>query len=165
MASLDPALVEFLSSGVILGCASRDARLVPRSVWPVGIRVEDGGEEVTVFLPDATAGEVVANLRDSRRIAVVATSAGDHRSIQLKGKVVEIRPATDEERSLTERHRACLGRTLEPLGVPKFFVLRMQHWPAHAVRFRVEQLFVQTPGPAAGQAFQGPFRPPEPVRR
>jgi hypothetical protein len=161
--SLDPALVEFLSSGVVLGCASRDARLVPRSVWPVGIRIEDGGEEVTVFLPVATAGEVIANLQDSRRIALVATAPVDHRSMQLKGKVVEIRPATDEERSVTERYRACLGRTLEPLGVPKFFVLRMQHWPAHAVRFRVEQLFVQTPGPAAGQPFQGPFRPPAPV--
>ena len=31
-------------------------------------------------------------------------------------------------------------------------------------RFRVEQLFVQTPGPAAGQPLQGPLRPPEPVR-
>jgi len=152
--SLDPALVEFLSSGVVLGCASRDARLVPRSVWPVGIRVEDGSEEVTVFLPVATAAELIANLQDSRRIAVVATAPADHRSIQLKGTVVEIRPAVDEERSLIERHRACLGRTLEPFGVPKFFVVRMQHWPAHAVRFRVEQLFVQTPGPAAGQALQ-----------
>ncbi len=164
MASLDPALVEFLESGVVLGCASRDARLVPRSVWPVGVRVEAGGDEVTVFLPVATAGDVVANLRDSRRIALVATSAADHRSVQLKGKVVEIREAVDDERSLIERYRACLGRTLEPLGVPKFFVLRIQHWPAHAVRFQVEQLFVQTPGPAAGQPLQGPLRPPEPVR-
>lgn len=165
MASLDPALVEFLESGVVLGCASRDARLVPRSVWPVGIRVESGAEEVTVFLPVATAGDVIANLRDSRRIALVATSAADHRSIQLKGKVVEIREAADDERSLTERYRASLGRNLEPLGVPKFFVLRIQHWPAHAVRFQVEQLFVQTPGPAAGQPLQGALRPPEPVSR
>ena len=168
MASIDPALVEFLSSGVVLGCASRDARLVPRSVWAVGTRVEPGGEEVTVFLPVATAGEVVANLRDTRRIALVATAPEDHRSIQLKGQVLEVRPATDDERSLTDRYRASLGRTLEPLGVPRFFVLRIQHWPAHAVRFRLEDLFVQTPGPAAGQPFQGPFRPPgpaEPVRR
>jgi len=164
VATLDPALVEFLSSGVVLGCASRDARLVPRSVWAVGIRVEAGGEEVTVFLPMATAAEVVANLQDARRIAVVATAPVDHRSVQLKGQVLEVRPASEDEQSLTDRYRACLGRTLEPLGVPRAFVLRIQHWPAHAVRFRVEELFVQTPGPAAGQPFQGPFRPPEPVR-
>ena len=164
MASLDPDLVQFLSSGVVLGCASRDARLVPRSVWPVGVRVEAGGEEVTVFLPVATAAEVVANLRDTRRIAVVATAPVDHRSVQLKGQVLEIRRATDEERSHTDLHRAALARTLEPLGVPRMSVLRLQHWPAHAVRFRVEHLFVQTPGPAAGQPFQAPFRPPEPVR-
>ena len=163
MAPLDPALVEFLSSGVVLGCASRDARLVPRSTWAVGVRVESGGEEVTAFLPVATAGEVVTNLQDTRRIALVATSPGDHRAIQLKGRVSDVRPALDEERSLTDRYRASLGRALEPLGVPRFFVLRIQHWPAHAVRFRVEDLFVQTPGPSAGQAFQGPFRPPEPA--
>ena len=163
MASIDPALVEFLNSGVVLGCASRDARLVPRSVWPAGIRVEQGGEEVTVFVPVATSEEVVANLRDSRRIALVATAPVDHRSVQLKGQVLEIRPATDDERSQTDLYRAALGRTLEPLGVPRMFVLRLEHWPVHAVRFRVEHLFVQTPGPAAGWAFQGPFRPPEPA--
>ena len=163
MASLDPALVEFLNSGVVLGCASRDARLVPSSVWPVGIRVEPGGEEVTVFLPVATAGEVVANLRDSRRIALVATAPIDHRSVQLKGQVLEIRPAVDDERAQTDLYRAALGRTIEPLGVPRMFVFRLGNWPAHAVRFRVEHLFVQTPGPAAGQPFQAPFRPPEPV--
>ncbi|HET9157298.1 MAG TPA: hypothetical protein VFN91_11565 [Myxococcaceae bacterium] len=163
MATIDPALVEFLSSGVVLGCASRDARLVPRSVWPVGVRVEPGGEEVTVFLPVATAAEVVANLKDTRRIAVVATAPVDHRSVQLKGQVVEIRPASDEERSQVDSYRAALARTLEPLGVPRSVMLRIDHWPVHAVRFRMEHLFVQTPGPAAGKPFQGPFRPPEPV--
>jgi hypothetical protein len=160
--SIDSARVEFLSSGVVLGCASRDARLVPRSVWAVGTRVEAGGGEVTVFLPVATAGEVVSNLRDTRRIALVATAPLDHRSVQLKGQVLDVRQASDDERNLTDRYRASLGRTLEPLGVPRFFVLRIQHWPAHAVRFRVEDLFVQTPGPAAGQPLQGPLRPPEP---
>jgi hypothetical protein len=164
VASIDPALVEFLSSGVVLGCASRDARLVPRSVWPVGIRVEPGGEEVTVFLPVATAGEVVANLRDNRRIAVVATGPVDHRAVQIKGQVLEIRPAGDEERAQTDHYRAALARTLEPLGVPRTVILRIEHWPAHAVRFRVEHLFVQTPGPAAGKPFQGPFRAPEPIQ-
>jgi hypothetical protein len=163
VATIDPALVEFLSSGVVLGCASRDARLVPRSVWPVGIRVEAGGEEVTVFLPVATAAEVVANLKDTRRIAVVATAPVDHRSVQLKGQVMEIRPASDAERSQIDSHRAALTRTLEPLGVPRSVMLRIDHWPVYAVRFRVEHLFVQTPGPAAGKSFQGPFRPPEPV--
>jgi hypothetical protein len=95
---------------------------------------------------------------------VVATGPADHRSVQLKGQVLEIRPATDEEQSQTDHYRASLARTLEPLGVPRMVILRIEHWPAHAVRFRVEHVFIQTPGPAAGRAFQAPFRPPEPVR-
>ncbi len=56
MVSIDAALGEFLTSGLILGAASRDDRLVPEVVRPAGIRIEEGGREVTVFLATATAG-------------------------------------------------------------------------------------------------------------
>jgi len=162
VATLDPALTEFLTSGVVLGAASRDARLVPEVVRPTGIRVEPGGEEVTVFLPAATAAAMLKNLEDNHRLAVVASDAQDNRSVQLKGAVVEIRPGREDERPLVDQYRAQFARMLEPLGVPRAVVLRIQNWPAVAVRFRVEAVFLQTPGPAAGQPFQAPLRSPEP---
>jgi len=160
VASLDAALIEFLGSGVVLGAASRDDRLVPEVVRPAGIRVEPGGEEITLFLPSAWSGPMLRNLESNRRLALVATHPQDNRSVQLKGAVVEIRSAREDERPLTDQYRARFARMLEPLGVPRAFVMRTQNWPATAVRFRVEATFLQTPGPAAGQPFQAPLRSP-----
>ena len=160
MVSLDAALTEFLTSGLILGAASRDDRLVPDVVRPGGVRVEEGGGEVTVFVPTASTGTMLQNLQSSRRLALVATNPQDNRSVQLKGAVQEVRPAREDERALVDQYRARLARMLEPLGVPRLHVLRMQVWPAMAVRFRLETIFLQTPGPAAGEPFRAPLRTP-----
>jgi hypothetical protein len=158
--SLDAAVTEFLTSGLILGAASRDDRLVPEVVRPGGVRVEEGGGEVTVFVPTAAAGTMLRHLESNRRLALVATNPQDNRSVQLKGAVQEVRAAREDERLLVDQHRARLARMLEPLGVPRLVVLRMQVWPATAVRFRLEAIFLQTPGPAAGEPFRAPLRVP-----
>jgi hypothetical protein len=122
--------------------------------------VEEGGSEVTVFLPTAVSGTMLRNLGSNRRLALVATNPQDNRSVQLKGAVQEVRPAREDERPLVDQQRARLARMLEPLGVPRLVVLRMQVWPATAVRFRLEAMFLQTPGPAAGEPFLAPLRTP-----
>ncbi|HSP19820.1 MAG TPA: hypothetical protein VLQ79_09905 [Myxococcaceae bacterium] len=160
MPTVDAALSEFLTSGLSLGVASRDDRLVPDVVRPAGIRVEPGGEEVSIFLAAAIGGQLLKNLESNRRIAVVASNVQDNRSVQIKGQVVEVRPARDDERPLMDQYRARYSRMLEPLGVPRSFALRTQIWPAVAITFRVEALFLQTPGPSAGQTFQAPLRSP-----
>jgi len=161
--TVDAALAEFLTSGPALGVASRDDRLVPEVVRPGGVRVEPGGAEVTIFLATAIASRLLANLESNRRVALVASNVQDNRSVQLKGQVTEIRPAREDERPLMDQYRARFARMLEPLGVPRSFALRSQIWPAVAIRFRVEALFLQTPGPSAGQPLDAPLRSPGPV--
>ena len=160
MASIDAALADFLTSGLVLGAATRDDRLVPDVVRPAGLRVESGGEEVTFFVASVSAAQMLRNVESNRRVALVLSQPQDNRSVQLKGPVLETRPAREDERPLMDQYRARFARMLEPLGVPPSFVMRTQIWPAVAVRFRVEQMFLQTPGPAAGEAFRGPLRSP-----
>ena len=162
MVSIDAALIEFLTSGLVLGAATRDDRLVPDVVRPAGLRVEPGGQEVTFFVATITAGQMLKNVESNRRVALVFSHPQDNRSVQLKGPVLEIRPAREDERPLMDQYRARFARMLEPLGVPPSFVMRTQLWPAVAVRFGVEQMFLQTPGPAAGAPFEGPLRSPGP---
>lgn len=160
MASIDAALADFLTSGLVLGAATRDDRLVPDVVRPAGVRVEAGGQEVTFFVATVTAAQMLKNVESNRRVALVLSHPQDNRSVQLKGAVLETRPAREDERPLMDQYRARFARLLEPLGVPPSFVMRTQIWPAVAVRFRLEQMFLQTPGPAAGEAFRGPLRSP-----
>jgi hypothetical protein len=143
-------LAEFIESGVSIQLGTRDARLVPDCVRLVGARVERGGGEVTVFLPRGTGAKSLANLKDNGRIAVCFSRPADHRSIQLKGRAVSLEDALPADRPIVDRYRAALADVLSVLGVPPRTLLRIGHWPCTAARFQVESVFVQTPGPGAG---------------
>lgn len=145
----------FVESGITVIVGSRDARLVPDCTRAVGVRVEAGGAEMTVFLPRATSETTLANLADNGRIAVAFTRPVDHRSIQVKGRVVAIADATAADRVWIDRHRGDLVQSWGYVGIPPRRTLRVAHWPAAAVRFALETGFLQTPGPGAGARLEG----------
>jgi len=82
----------------------------------------------------------------------VCFAAVDHRSYQVKGRLAEVRAANEDERRRIERYRAALAQHFGSVGLPPRLTNRLSHWPAHAVRLVVEELFLQTPGPDAGVA-------------
>jgi hypothetical protein len=155
-ASLSAELADFIHSGVSILVGTRDARLFPECLRGQGARVEKGRREVTVFLPVAVAERTVANLDDNGRVAVVFSRIEDHRTFQLKGRVVARRAGDEEDRAVVERYRCDFSRNLGVVGVPARIARRLTAWPCHAVRFRVEAVFRQTPGPGAG----APLDPP-----
>jgi len=148
---VNPAeLADIIASGSSALVGTRTASLRPDCTRAAGIRVEPGGRELTLFLPDATSARTLANLRDNRAIAAVFTRVVDHRSIQAKGRAVEIRPADEADREAVERYMAAFTEAVAVLGCPARLTRRMATWPCHAVRMTVDALFVQTPGPGAG---------------
>lgn len=155
---ISPELATFLESGVSILVGTRDGRLVPECTRGIGARVEEGGAELTIFLADAVAGPTFANVRENHRIAVGFSRAEDHRTFQLKGRVLSLAPAGEADRAVIDRYRCAWATALGAVGMPPRLTLRVAHWPAHAIRLRVESVFVQTPGPGAG----APFGPREP---
>ena len=153
MPTLDAELAAFLDSGLSVMASTRDARLRPETVRILALEARPGEEEMTVFLPDAVSARMLENLRYNGRIAVVASDPLDNRSVQLKGTMVSCQQATDLQRAAADAYRAKMARSLAQVGVPQGILFRAQFWPAHAVRFRVEAIFLQTPGPAAGRPF------------
>jgi hypothetical protein len=152
-ASISPELAEFLESGIGVLVGSRDARLLPEVVRAFGAKVEAGGREVTVYVPVATAERTLANARDNGRLAV-CFAAVDHRSYQVKGRLLDVRAADEAERGRIERYRAALAQHYGAVGMAPRLTYRITHWPAHALRLAVEAVFVQTPGPGAGGALE-----------
>jgi hypothetical protein len=75
--------------------------------------------------------------------------------VQVKGRVLGVHDATAGELAAVERYLAMLADELGVVGVPPTIVLQMAHSPSHAVRLRVEAVFVQTPGPNAGAPLAG----------
>jgi hypothetical protein len=147
---ISPETAAFFGSGISVMVGSRDARNVPDCVRALGARVEDGGQALTVFLPQATSARTAANLADNRRIAVMFSRMSDHHSLQVKGEVVSVAPGTEQDRATVDAYRQAWGQELVVIGVPLRDTLRMAHWPCWAVRLRPDGLFVQTPGPGAG---------------
>lgn len=129
---------------------TRDRLLVPEAARGFGLRVEADGRELAVFLPHVWGKRTVANLRDNGRIAVAAARPVDHRSVQIKGSLVEIRDGDDADLAAIERYRALLVADFAAYGYPPRILLRFTAWPCHVVRFAVEALYEQTPGPRAG---------------
>ena len=149
-------LANFLESGVTMLVGTRDPELRPEGVKGFGARVEPGREELTVFISAAHAARTLANAMATGRVAVCFTRPIDHRSMQLKGPVLELRDARDEERPLVERYTQRLSEILGEIGIPPRLILRIDRWPAHALRIRMEGVFVQTPGPGAGTPLGAP---------
>jgi hypothetical protein len=147
---LSDDLAAFVESGISVLVGTRDALLCPESSRAFGARVEPGREEVTVFMPPAFSTRSFENLRDNGRIAVCFSRPLDHRSIQLKGSVLEIRECGPGDRPVLERYARLAAQTFAEVGIPRRTMARLAFWPCRAVRFRVEALFVQTPGPGAG---------------
>jgi hypothetical protein len=143
-------LQQFLESGVSVLVGTRDRLLVPEAARGFGLRVEAEGRELEVFLPAAWAARTLANLRDNGRIAVAAARPQDHRAAQVKGEIVGIREGGPDDLAAIERYRALLVDDFAPFGYPPRDFHRLNVWPCHVVRLRVEALFEQTPGPRAG---------------
>ena len=149
MSLISAELAAFIEAGVSILVGSRDAGLAPECLRAIGARVEDAAE-LTVFLPAATARATVTNLLDNGRIAVCFSQIADHQTRQLKGRVVSIALADDASRATVDRYRRAIAQELAAVGLPQHLTFRIHHWPCWAVRFRVDDLFDQTPGPDAG---------------
>jgi pyridoxine/pyridoxamine 5'-phosphate oxidase len=143
-------LHHFLASGlsILVGTADREGR--PFAVRAVAARVEAGGTELVTFLPDALSARVLADLRENPRLAVCFGRPEDHRTVQLKGSVLEVRAAEASDRECVERYRAAFAQTMAFIGMPPDLTMNFVLWPCQALRMRVEQVFSQTPGPNAG---------------
>ncbi len=145
----------FLTQGVSVLVGSCDASRVPGCMRAVGLKLHDDRRHATVYLPESTSRHTVTNVAENPRIAILTSYPPDHRSLQLKGNVTRVASAAASDQAFIEEYLSTFGRVLELLGMPHELVDRISHWPSVALEFRIEELYVQTPGPGAGAKFAG----------
>lgn len=156
MRELTDELIAYLDRHLSLLAAGRDRELRPWISRAVGVVPGADRRSFTAFLADGPAAALLAVLEEGAPFALGATHVPTHRSVQMKGVVTRVRPATEAERPLIE---ACTGGFTEDLGgigYPLPVVRRIVTWPATAVEVRLEAVFDQTPGPGAGRAMGAP---------
>lgn len=145
-----PELAQFLEQGLAINIGTRNARLEPNAAYCPAARVAADGLHLTVFVPEVGAAAVLADLADNGQAAVVFARPEDDRACQVKGTLVDTRPATGDEQALVQTQWRGFLRQLEMIGTPGESTRTWVIWPCVAVRLRVTALFSQTPGPDAG---------------
>ncbi len=148
-----PDLPRLLAGHDAVVVGARDAALRPACALAAGVAFSDEPGRVTAFLPEATSEAVLACLGENGQIAVVFEEILSHHTIQLKGRVVAMRPAAEDERAVVEKAVEGFFRQVEAVGGAPGVVRRRRRWPCRAVTFEVSDVFEQTPGPRAGNPF------------
>jgi hypothetical protein len=109
-----------------------------------------GGRELRLLL-SASATVTLANLAATGRIALTITHFATLESVQVKGRIVSLEPRTSADRIRFEQFCAGCARALNELdGTPEETIWRMMPVDVVACVMTVEELYDQTPGPAAG---------------
>lgn len=145
-------VIEVLHGPAVMLVGTRDAALRPAHTSAVGAIVHDDRRTVTFFVGASCSARLLSDLRDNGRVAF---SFGwvSHEAYQLKGSYVSSRPTGDDDVARQEAYRSRLlaaVRQVYPEEIARPFALGVAYRPGVAVTFRVEAVFLQTPGPGAG---------------
>ncbi len=151
---LDGDAVAFLHSGVSALVATRDAGLRPEIARAWGPEPAAEGRELTLCLIAPAGSPTRANLEDNGAIAVVCSIPTTARAIQIKGAATRLAEPGPGELASAERHLEAFLEQIELIG----FGSRTQQTSRVfdpesflAVRFAIDEIYEQSPGPRAGQ--------------
>ena len=148
---IDSKLVDFIHAAEFWCVGTVDARLKPHGAHVMGGRINGETGQITIFIPDALAGQAVEDMKATRRAAVNIAEGVHHETYQLKGEVLDVHPLTAQEGAVLEIYMAKLGAALVAFGLP------VQDWkfppmqPCQTAVIKVTDIYFQTPGPRAGE--------------
>ena len=150
LVTIDDELKEFLESPVHLYVGACDETLKPSTSHAWGPRVLDDGRSIELFVDAPAGAQAIADLRANGRIAATFTFPPTLRTIQVKGRCVEIGDPAPDDWEWLERHRTGFTQVVGYWGYPAHHVRNLWSMRVTRVRFTVEDIFNQTPGPGAG---------------
>jgi hypothetical protein len=149
------AVVDFLAVARSVSAGSCNALGQPYATRCAALRVQPDRQHVALFIGEVISQTLLRNVTETSRLAVQVSHPSDHRTVQLKGKSVRVGQAPDSDRAFVERWVQELAQVVDQLGMPYERVVRMAHWPATLIELRVEEIYLQTPGPGAGAPLAG----------
>jgi hypothetical protein len=139
----------FLESGCALIVGTVDAEGEPRATRAWGLRVRGADRaQVRLLLDDR---DTITLERLPGPIAITGADVRTLHSVQLKGRVMAVEPATDADSEMADRFRDdFFGAIAETDGTPRWKPERLTPPGYVAVLVEVDDVYDQTPGPEAG---------------
>lgn len=146
------AIIGFLNEANVGVAGTRNADLVPRVRRISGWRVEADRETIACMFPEAFTPQLVESLEQNGWLSVTIEAVPSHETYQFKGEFLSAGPCTAEDLEACDRIRDRFGKVIPmfyPFGeaVARAFYIA----PSLTIRFRVREIYTQTPGPGAGR--------------
>jgi hypothetical protein len=148
-------MVSFLQSGCALIVGTVGAAGVPLASrgWGLDIDAEELSGRLLLASDDPVLRE---HLASTARLAVTGASVRTLRSVQLKGSVRDVEPATDADRERSRRYcDELFGDIVAVDHAERWQTQRLEPADLIACRFGIDEVFDQTPGFAAGTRLAG----------
>lgn len=150
----DDDMAAFVTGGVSITLASRNAALVPSLSRGKGCRVFRGPPvRLRVFVSSAQAGDFLNDIRAIGAISATFTRPETHRTLQFKGTDARVDAMNDEDRATLAAARESFAAAIRPLGFSEAFTHAFlgSDGDEVAIEFTLSDAFRQTPGPGAGE--------------
>ena len=151
-AILTPDLADFCQSGVSVILAASGPGEAPVAGIGLGCRVLREGK-FRILLHRSGNDALLATAQRGGRVSATFSQPYTHRSIQVKGTVIAIATASDDDSAAATRQMAGLSDELLVIGEATEFANAYCYVDAAdlvAIDIAPNAAFVQTPGPGAG---------------
>ena len=156
---IDDALLATLNERSDVVLSSSSAAALPSLCWGMAGRVLADRRGVEAWVREDQARQFLADVRATGRVAAVFTEPYTNIAVQFKGRGARVRAATAEDAAFLRHHVDNMVRELARVNFGEAFARNFfeQPWTLLAVvSFAADEVFVQTPGPRAGQPLDAP---------
>src|SRR4051812_36786867 len=114
--TLPPDLAAMMARGVSVIVASRNAALRPSLMRAVGSRVEDGGQDITLYLSRPQSRQLLEDVAATGQLAVVFSEPSTLRTVQLKTSRVTTRNADSGDAPVLATYLRSMEREMTLIG-------------------------------------------------
>jgi hypothetical protein len=149
----DKSTIEFLHSGCAVLIGTVDEQGQPHASRGWGLTVVDPDGVQLRVLADAGDAQLLANLRPGVLVAVTVAAVTTFASRQMKGKVVTLESATEDDEAKQRQYTLEFTRDIHE--VDRMRMDALLRWADRSVLpfiVEIDSSFDQTPGPSAGSA-------------
>jgi len=153
---LRPEVLDLVqSTDVAMHLAACDARLCPHLTRGLGARCSSDGLTLTAWMAASRGASLLRDIASSGRVALVVSHMETFQTVQLKGTDAAVIAIDEAGLAAVAAYRDGFIRKATSLGYYAPMVRKLvESEPPDlvGVRFTPSSVFIQTPGPGAGEA-------------
>tara|TARA_A100001015_G_scaffold235067_1_gene266748 strand:+ start:4156 stop:4614 length:459 start_codon:yes stop_codon:yes gene_type:complete len=130
---------------------SSSLALQPSHTDSFGVNVDSDNDMITAFLVSSLSVRLIDHVKESRRVSFFCGLIS-HEAYNFKGRMIEIYNLETKEILISKKYCEDIKKTLAEIGISTEAANYMvKHEPDIGIKFHVENIFKQTPGPEAGK--------------